>query len=276
MGRLTTDIKVDAMSMCELAHNSCYSREGKARYRDYDTDIDAREFAKSLMVGYGHWKIDGLDTDNEIVDDDIFDESITENLMYEPDSTIGLIALFYRNLWAMADLREKLKAYEEIIDSPEKLKLIDALYLEKCEEINRLNAELAEYRELKEDGLIFEMPVGIGDLVYVISKCEVIPPQLDGTLYGENGELGTATGYYCPYENNCPHECEECDDVLECDKLKTIEAIFEDEVESIYIDETGLNVSTANCRACGEIGRIVFLTKEEAEQALERMKEVQE
>lgn len=29
------------------------------------------------------------------------------------DSTIGLLALFYRNLWAMADLREKLKYYED-------------------------------------------------------------------------------------------------------------------------------------------------------------------
>ena len=170
------------------------------------------------------------------------------------------------------DAYTKLAQYEDICDDPEKLKFIDELYLEKCEEINRLKAELAGYKELKEEGLLFEMPVGIGDLVYVISKCEAIPPQLDGTLYGENGEPGTATGYYCPYENNCPHECEECDDVLECDKLKTIEAIFEDEVESIYIDETGLNISTANCRVFGQLGWFVFLTKEEAEQALERMK----
>ena len=67
--------------------------------------------------------------------------------MYDPDIIVGLIALFYRNLWAMADLREKLKAYEDIIDDPEKLKLIDELYLERYEEINRLNAELAEKEE---------------------------------------------------------------------------------------------------------------------------------
>lgn len=29
------------------------------------------------------------------------------------DSIEGLIALFYRNLWAMADLRERLKVYED-------------------------------------------------------------------------------------------------------------------------------------------------------------------
>ena len=44
-------------------------------------------------------------------------------------------------------LAEKLKAYEDIIDEPEKLKLIDELYLERCEEINRLKAELAEKEE---------------------------------------------------------------------------------------------------------------------------------
>ena len=43
-------------------------------------------------------------------------------------------------------MHDKLKAYEDIIDEPKKLKLIDALYLERCREINRLKAELAEIR----------------------------------------------------------------------------------------------------------------------------------
>lgn len=170
MGRLTTDKKVNEMSMVELAHNCCYAKDRTARYRDYDTDIDAREIAKRLMVAYGQWQVDGLDTDTEIIDDDIFDESIMENLMYDPDIIVGLIALFYRNLWAMADLREKLKAYEDIIDDPEKLKLIDEIYLERCEEINRLNKELAEYKKLEEEGLILRLRAKIGDEVYEINK----------------------------------------------------------------------------------------------------------
>ena len=44
-------------------------------------------------------------------------------------------------------MHDKLKAYEDIIDDPDKLKLIDELYLERCEEINRLKAELAEKEE---------------------------------------------------------------------------------------------------------------------------------
>lgn len=43
---------------------------------------------------------------------------------------------------------EKLKSYENIIDNSEKLKLIDKLYLERCEEINYLKAKLEEYENL--------------------------------------------------------------------------------------------------------------------------------
>lgn len=36
------------------------------------------------------------------------------------------------------DVYTKLKEYEEIIDEPEKLKIVEELYLEKCQEINAL------------------------------------------------------------------------------------------------------------------------------------------
>ena len=39
MERLTTDKDVSEMGMFELAHNSCYIKDGKARYRDYNLDI---------------------------------------------------------------------------------------------------------------------------------------------------------------------------------------------------------------------------------------------
>lgn len=116
MERLTTNKPVEEMSMTELAHNSCYAKDRKARYRDYEMDIDARDFARKLMLEFGEWKhIEeyGLDADNELVDDDIFDDTMLDNLQYEPTTTIGLIALFYRNLWAMADLHTRLKAYED-------------------------------------------------------------------------------------------------------------------------------------------------------------------
>lgn len=107
MERLTTNKSVADMSMIELAHNSCYADdECNARYRDYDMEMDARDFARNLMVT--------LAEDELPLDDAEFDEDVLYNLMIDPFSDVrGLIALFYRNLWAMADLREKLKYYED-------------------------------------------------------------------------------------------------------------------------------------------------------------------
>lgn len=130
MVRLTTEKDVKEMGMYELAHNSCYAKDGKARYRDFETDIDCRDLARKLMVDYGLWKSipeHGLDAHNELVDDDIFDESILENLWYGLDTLEGLIALFYRNLWAMADLRTKLKHYEDLEEQGRLIELPCAL-----------------------------------------------------------------------------------------------------------------------------------------------------
>lgn len=108
MSRLTTDKIVSEMSMVELAHNCCYADdERRARYRDYELDIDARDLAKMLIK-------DMCDEDLTSMTDEEFDDYIGEMLSAEMNSQIGLIALFYRNLWAMADLRERLKAYEDV------------------------------------------------------------------------------------------------------------------------------------------------------------------
>lgn len=96
------------MPMIELAHNSCYVDENNtARYRDYNLDIDCRELARNLIN-------DMCDEDLSYMSDESFDEYMAEMLSVEIDSQIGLLAVFYRNLWAMAELREKLKEYEDL------------------------------------------------------------------------------------------------------------------------------------------------------------------
>ena len=128
MERLTTNKDVSEMGMLELAHNSCYCKEGAARYRDFENDIDARELARQLLKDYA-------DGDDAFVDDDDFDEEMIELLMYGTSTMEGLIALFYRNMWAMADLREKLK----------------------------------EYEDLDEQGLLLRLPCKVGDTIYEVS-----------------------------------------------------------------------------------------------------------
>ena len=107
MERLTTNKSVADMSMIELAHNSCYADdERNARYRDYNLDVDSRWLVRNLAKDICGEDFNGL-SDEEV------DEYMASMLSVGIDSTIGLLALFYRNLWAMADLREKLKYYED-------------------------------------------------------------------------------------------------------------------------------------------------------------------
>lgn len=170
MDRLTTNKNVSEMGMYELALNACYSKEGLARYRDYEMDMDARDFARNLMTT--------LVNEDMPIDDELFDEEIIENLIYDPFSDVrGLIALFYRNLWAMADLREK----------------------------------LTEYEDAEEQGLLLKLPCKVGDDVYYI--------------------LGI------PNETPCV-------------------------IESCVFELSDIH----------RIGKTLFLTREEAEQALEAMK----
>lgn len=118
MERLTSNKPIPDMNMLELAYNSCYlDKERKARYRNYELDIDSRELAKDLVE-------DMCDEDLSDMSDEEFDEYMSEMLSVEVDSQIGLLALFYRNLWAMADLREKLKGYEDLEEQGRLLKML--------------------------------------------------------------------------------------------------------------------------------------------------------
>lgn len=117
MERLTSNKEVSDMSMIELAHNSCYADDKRnARYRDYNLDIDSRQLVRNLMK-------DMCDEDLSGMSDEEFDEYMGEMLSVEMDSLVGLLALFYRNLWAMANLRETLKEYEDLEEQGRLIKL---------------------------------------------------------------------------------------------------------------------------------------------------------
>lgn len=225
------------------------------------------------------------------------------NNAYEDCPTINKL---YEKLAKIEDLEEKLEQvygkceglletvinhllrHEGIdIGEPKKARLLTDEAVDEWEEYKntkkqglllRLPAPLDDVESFKiaDKGIWLKIPCKVGDTVYVICECEAIPPQLDGTLYGENGGPGTATGYYCPYEDNCPHECKECEDDFDCDKFKGKSAVFEDSVMAVWHDESGVSIITSNCPINSRLGEYVFLTKEEAEQTLARMEKENE
>lgn len=137
MKRLTSDKPVAEMGVLELAHNSCYAANGEARYRDYELDIDARSLVRKLLKELANGN-DAFSCNEDL------DQWMVDYLQDGMDSIEGLIALFYRNLWAMADLRERLKAYEDTGLSPEQLVEMDNLYAEKCREVAALKGRGVE------------------------------------------------------------------------------------------------------------------------------------
>lgn len=135
MERLTINKETSEMSVIELAYNSCYAKDKKARYRDYETDIDARELVIKLLEEHA-------DIPNEFTCGDDFDDFMLDSLQYGTDDMLGLIAVFYRNLCAMSDLRERLKYYED----------------------------------LEEQGKLLKLPCAIGDTVYDIIPADILNP----------------------------------------------------------------------------------------------------
>ena len=138
--------------------------------------------------------------------------------------------------------------------------------------------ELKEVIQAKREGRCVVSPASIGDTVYHITTCKNFSQVLDGTMYGPNGELGTATGLYCPCElaEICPFPCDD-DGSFDCEKHKNTLAIFEDVVTGILSDDIQdtLFLEYSGNVAFDDFGKTVFLTRAEAEAALRREQEAE-
>ena len=135
MSRLTVNKSIDEMSMHELMHNMFYIKNKEAIYRDFEREISCRNLTRILVDIY---MIKNEFSSAFFENDETFDEEILYALQSGFEEMGGLIALFYMAAVGAAELREKLKAYEDICEDPEQLKEIDKLYLEKCEEVNTI------------------------------------------------------------------------------------------------------------------------------------------
>lgn len=163
-----------------------------------------------------------------------------------------------------------------IIDASEVRKMAMDLYwrLKAIEEILGDDYDLDRLRELVEadrEEKIIMPPVKIGERVYHITACKDFQRVLDGTMYGADGGPGTATGVYCPCElaEICPFPCDDNGN-FDCDDHKNTHEIFEDKVTGIAIDEYQdiVTLEYSGSVYFEEFGKTVFLSREEAEQAL--------
>ena len=149
----------------------------------------------------------------------------------------------------------------------EKKEPFGIIEVETEEDFKRLGELIRADRE----GRCVVLPCGVGDSVFHIATCKGFSKVLDGTMYGANGEHGTATGYYCPCElaENCPFQLEE-DGSFDCEKHKNTVAIYEDVAAEIVVNdmESFVRLDYSGCVDFNDFGKTVFLTRAAAEAAL--------
>ena len=98
MGIALRNKPVSEMSMSELAYNDCYIKDRQAMYRDYDTDMSARDLIRAIYEA--RYK----DMPTEFwEDDESFDEIMLNNLQYGVDTFEGIVAMLYLQIWSKAE-----------------------------------------------------------------------------------------------------------------------------------------------------------------------------
>ena len=90
----------------EMAFNACFVKDGQAMFRDFEKEYDIRELFSKLVKNLT--ATGGLDVGED------FDGMMYDMLMEEPMSIEWLLAISYRNMWAMAEMREALKKSEQL------------------------------------------------------------------------------------------------------------------------------------------------------------------
>lgn len=180
---------------------------------------------------------------------------------------------------------ERLTDYEKIAGHAHAIPKMDVdadkamARLAEIEDILGDEYDLEHLRKLvnsDRDERCFTLPAKIGDTVYHITKCKGFAKVLDGTMHGDNGEPGTATGWYCPCElaENCPFPCDD-DGEFDCYYHNDTLAIFEDVVTAIHIDEDQefILLEYSGAVDFDDFGKSVFLNRDAAEIALKSLED---
>lgn len=141
MNRLTKD-DVKEMGMVELSHNQVFIKNGEAWYRDYERKISIRDLVKEMFEKHGVEYSENIDE---------FDEDMMYSIEDDFETITGIIALLYRALWSMAEVREKLKEYEDIGVEPEQIKsFLKDFGVSVVMRNTKLMNELKRYKDLEE------------------------------------------------------------------------------------------------------------------------------
>ena len=174
------------------------------------------------------------------MDDDGVDYAMGELLLDGPDEPTGLLALLYTAAWSYAELRGRLMQYEDTGKTPVEVSTLVKDWNDLCTIVRECGgiSRVRVLAEADKDGRLVVLPCKVGGTLWVTGR------------------------------DNVPREME-------------LEA---PDIRAVCTDEDNLCMSTCNRKPDGfcayrlrndgaDIGKTVFLTREEAEKALEAMKD---
>lgn len=173
------------------------------------------------------------------MDDDGVDYAMGELLLDGPDEPTGLLALLYTAAWSYAELRGRLMQYEDTGKTPVEVSTLVKDWNDLCTIVRECGgiSRVRVLAEADKDGRLVVLPCKVGGTLWVTGR------------------------------DNVPREME-------------LEA---PDIRAVCTDEDNLCMSTCNRKPDGfcayrlrndgaDIGKTVFLTREEAEKALEEIR----
>lgn len=184
MKRMTTDRPQDnvqsTLNLFYIKDKETWIRGGgpAPQYKDASLDDFMRRMIKEKHV------------DEKVPEDwKEFSAMMAEWLMDEPESETGLLALLYAAAWGFAEIRERLKRYEDTGAMPDVLEEL----LEGLTRIEKLGGWDLVDRWVKAaaEGRLVELPCKVGDIVYGADADPVLPLYvIEHAVYLESAEGG--------------------------------------------------------------------------------------
>lgn len=159
MKRLTSDNTLE-MSMTELALNQVFVRDGWAWYRKAPEDeYSVCDLIRSAAAK-GLWQ-DSIELDPNLTDGELGDVML-DWLQFGEEEPEGILAILYRALWAMAEVRERLKLYEDICFAEDGTELLAPWVLRIFREARLNTGPLTEEQLREMDGEPVYLDLGDG------------------------------------------------------------------------------------------------------------------
>lgn len=203
MNRMTSDNTLE-MNMLELALNQVYiGEDGWVRYRNGPEDeVSACDLIRTAA--------EALDVELPILSDDDLSDLMTDWLQYGAEEPEGVLAILYRALWAMAEVRGKLSRYEDTGLEPKEVSEyqhlcdsyveagLDSKFVQFCIDATQNGLSMnhiCELAQAEKDGRLVVPPCKVGDFLYEVDlpkygviTCKVLE------IHTYFGPLGHAKG----------------------------------------------------------------------------------